>query len=80
MGSINIQFSVSNSPMMLIDERVETTCWIFDDFTQSLVDLCALVTHLVEHRLQDDDVLDEILFEYVDLVEHDVRVENEIVW
>lgn len=66
--------------MMFIDERVETTCRILDDLTQPLVDLCALVTHLVENGLQDDDIFDDVFFEHIDLVEHDVGVEQEIVW
>lgn len=68
-----------NSPVMLVDESVESTSRVQENIAQSFVNGGALMLHLVEHCLQHDDIRNCILFEDVNLVENDIRVEQQVM-
>lgn len=65
--------------MMFVDESVESPAGINENVAQSFVHGSTLVTHLIQHCLQHNDILDDFFFENVDLIENDVCVQQQIM-
>lgn len=65
---------------MLVDECVYPPGWIRNNSTKFLENGRASVLHLVKNGVQNDDITQNILFKHVDLVEHNVGIQHEIMW
>lgn len=66
--------------MMFIDKCVHISRLIRNYISQLFVNDRAAMLHLIQHRVQDDDIAENIHFEYVDLVEHNICVQHQIMW
>lgn len=65
--------------MVLIDEHVELSAGSLQDVPEFLVDDGTLVFHLVQDRVQDNYILQYVLLEHIDLIQNDIRVQDEVV-
>lgn len=65
--------------MVFIDEHVELSAGSLQDVPEFLVDDGTLVFHLVQDRVQDDYILQYVLLEHIDLIQNDIRVQDEVV-
>lgn len=68
-----------NSLVVFVYERVDVPRLVVNDVAKFLVHRGALVLDFVQHSMQDDEVLQDVLFEDIDLVKHYVRVQHQVV-
>lgn len=65
--------------MMFVNESIDIPRLIGNDILQFLVHSRAAMLHLVQYGVQNNDVFQDILFEYIDLIEHHICVQHQIV-
>ena len=65
-----------NLQMMFIDKSVKFPRWIYENISKSLVNCCTSVSYLIDNRLNDNNIFNDILFENVNLIENNVGVEH----
>lgn len=61
---------------MFIDKSIKFPRWIYENVTKSFVNSCTSMSHFIDNRLNNYNIFNDILLEYVNLIKNDIGVEH----